>query len=351
LGLDSPDQRLVYLLALSPGMSDEIGIPVALLSITVKNDGFGTSLEDFPSRISVLMLSAEIPGRTNPPPRCVESRSPGKERDAESGLDNFGARYFGSSLGRFETPDPLPWLGWQRGNSRDRDRFAAFIGNPQNLNLYAYVDNNPLNRTDPTGMYICKGDAQQCQAVQNSLDAVKRAADTLSKGTDKEQALAKKLNGILGFYGKAGIDNGVKVGFADLSGAGQVGKTSTSSFFGLFKTTTITFDFHAFSHSYAFGAETAAHEGAHGADGPIATTFFGTPKWSSVLGTETHAYQAEAAVDRGLGMNTASDGNSPVWNTGWGAAAEANSANAINANATSNAVASCAASGGCDGQP
>jgi RHS repeat-associated protein len=30
----------------------------------------------------------------------------GKERDAESGLDNFGKCYFGSSLGRFMTPDP-----------------------------------------------------------------------------------------------------------------------------------------------------------------------------------------------------------------------------------------------------
>src|SRR5271154_766083 len=29
----------------------------------------------------------------------------GKERDSESGLDNFGARYFGSSMGRFMTPD------------------------------------------------------------------------------------------------------------------------------------------------------------------------------------------------------------------------------------------------------
>jgi RHS repeat-associated protein len=29
----------------------------------------------------------------------------GKERDAESGLDNFGARYYGSSVGRFMTPD------------------------------------------------------------------------------------------------------------------------------------------------------------------------------------------------------------------------------------------------------
>ena len=31
----------------------------------------------------------------------------GKERDAESGLDYFGARYFGSALGRFTSPDPL----------------------------------------------------------------------------------------------------------------------------------------------------------------------------------------------------------------------------------------------------
>jgi len=36
----------------------------------------------------------------------------GKERDSESGLDEFGARYYGSSLGRFMTPDwaakPVP---------------------------------------------------------------------------------------------------------------------------------------------------------------------------------------------------------------------------------------------------
>ena len=31
----------------------------------------------------------------------------GKERDAESGLDYFGARYYGPSLGRFTTPDSL----------------------------------------------------------------------------------------------------------------------------------------------------------------------------------------------------------------------------------------------------
>jgi RHS repeat-associated protein len=36
-----------------------------------------------------------------------------KERDSESGLDNFGKRYFGSSLGRFQTPDPV-LVSWRR---------------------------------------------------------------------------------------------------------------------------------------------------------------------------------------------------------------------------------------------
>ena len=35
------------------------------------------------------------------------SRYTGKERDTESGLDYFGARYYGSSMGRFMSPDPL----------------------------------------------------------------------------------------------------------------------------------------------------------------------------------------------------------------------------------------------------
>ena len=63
----------------------------------------------------------------------------GKERDAETGNDNFGARYYGSSLGRFMTPDPAGMM-------------AVDITSPQTLNRYAYVVNNPLSFTDPLGL-------------------------------------------------------------------------------------------------------------------------------------------------------------------------------------------------------
>jgi RHS repeat-associated protein len=60
----------------------------------------------------------------------------GKERDSESGLDNFGFRYYGSSMGQFMSPDD--------GTDQHPDK-------PQSWNLYTYGRNNPLVFTDPTG--------------------------------------------------------------------------------------------------------------------------------------------------------------------------------------------------------
>jgi RHS repeat-associated protein len=69
-------------------------------------------------------------------------RFTGKERDTESGLDEFGARYYGSSLGRFMQPD------WAAAPTAVP---YAHYGNPQSLNLYAYVENNPTTTGDPDG--------------------------------------------------------------------------------------------------------------------------------------------------------------------------------------------------------
>jgi RHS repeat-associated protein len=66
----------------------------------------------------------------------------GKERDVESGLDNFGARYNDSGLGRFMTPD---WA------AKPVTVPYANFGDPQSLNLYIYVENAPLSRIDAVG--------------------------------------------------------------------------------------------------------------------------------------------------------------------------------------------------------
>ncbi len=45
-------------------------------------------------------------GEGSPTPNPGPTHFTGKERDAESGLDYFGARYYGSGMGRFMSPDP-----------------------------------------------------------------------------------------------------------------------------------------------------------------------------------------------------------------------------------------------------
>jgi RHS repeat-associated protein len=81
-------------------------------------------------------------GGTDPSPNHFT----GKERDSESGLDYFEARYDASSLGRFMTPD--------LDNDPQGEPSAvpyADLNDPQTLNLYSYVRNNPTTLTDPDG--------------------------------------------------------------------------------------------------------------------------------------------------------------------------------------------------------
>jgi RHS repeat-associated protein len=117
----------------------------------------------------------------------------GKERDAESGLDNFGARYYSSSMGRFMSVDPAGLL-------------AVNFENPQTLNLYGYTMNNPLRYTDPTGMYVCK-DSAKCDSQEDKDFETARQHDLQSKNADERRAAAA--------YGDPGVANGVSVSFVD----------------------------------------------------------------------------------------------------------------------------------------
>jgi len=59
------------------------------------------------------------------------------ERDPETGSDYAVNRQYQTSAGRFMQPDPMP------------------SGDPQTLNRYAYVANDPVNATDPLGLLGC----------------------------------------------------------------------------------------------------------------------------------------------------------------------------------------------------
>jgi RHS repeat-associated protein len=87
----------------------------------------------------------------------------GKERDTESNLDYFPARYYNSNLGRFLSPD---------SDTLPDDVPYADFNNPQSLNLYAYVGNNPLSQTDADGhdVNVCTTGSdgnQQCSLLTN----------------------------------------------------------------------------------------------------------------------------------------------------------------------------------------
>ncbi len=89
----------------------------------------------------------------------------GQLRDGETGLDYFGARYYGSALGRFTSPDdPLV------------DQHAS---DPQSWNLYAYVRNNPLKNTDPNGLDCVNTSTQTSSGVEVTTERG-GSADTCS---------------------------------------------------------------------------------------------------------------------------------------------------------------------------
>jgi RHS repeat-associated protein len=190
----------------------------------------------------------------------VWPRYTGKERDTESGNDYFGARYYNSATGRFLSPDwsakvqPVPY---------------AKLGNPQTLNLYAYVGNNPLSRTDPTGHYVvsCGSDVKGCDKQMKSFN------DSISAGLkSKDQSVVQAARA----YGALGEKNGVNVSIVntvdpknkDVTGntgalAGTGGLQATADGKGFMQATQVNIQAGLSANQLS---DTAVHEGQHVAD-------------------------------------------------------------------------------------
>jgi RHS repeat-associated protein len=126
----------------------------------------------------------------------------GKERDNESGLDYMDARYYGSTMGRFMSPDPLG------GHTED----------PQTLNRYAYARNNPLVYTDTTGLDFnldcAKNNGTTCQGGNAYYkDANGDYQKTVIKSDDKGNLSDQSGNKYSGTF------DGKNVSFAGADGS------------------------------------------------------------------------------------------------------------------------------------
>ncbi len=289
------------------------------------------------------------------PCASIASRSSGKERDAESGLDNFGARYDASSLGRFMTPDPLLSSGRP--------------GSPQTWNRYAYVGNNPLRYIDPTGLYFftntCSSSDKACNAaftqtqtnVRNAYAATQAAYDKAVKNGDTKQAAALKrtLDG-LGAEGQKNA-RGQTVNISVNLGLNSPGQTS----FANGSTSTINVVLNPGMSNGEQGAQAAGvHEGVHA--GEIVP---GKPSWNQAYGLEQDAYGTGSYFSQAIGfenIHSPSNGSDMtngvldmskdfvLWSPGWAKADAATvdslRSKGVNAAAKDGADTDCA-NGGC----
>jgi len=174
----------------------------------------------------------------------------GKERDYESGLDNFTARYDSSSLGRFMSADPI-FIMPQK------------LIDPQQWNLYAYVRNNPLNLTDPTGMYTvsCGADDKKCN----------KAADKFEKQRQKDlKSKSIKVRNAAKAWGDRGEANHISVTFKTQQQVDQDAPTAPGYKTDAIVTATATADHQPdikaeFSENLGGNdlGQTIAHEGEH----------------------------------------------------------------------------------------
>jgi RHS repeat-associated protein len=127
----------------------------------------------------------------NPPANAKEKKLfTGHERDAETGLDYFGARYYRPQMGRFTSPDPIGLLGGG--------------------NFYAYVGNNPLRYIDPDGLQKI-APIEPIPTYRGGVDCDKNCQDQLWRQIQQQDSFNRYmieksfLNGTPGWLGREAV--------------------------------------------------------------------------------------------------------------------------------------------------
>jgi len=129
--------------------------------------GTGTITSSTPAEIQTLDYFAFGEQRINDKAGAFDEQVEyaGSEYDHNTSLNYMNARYFNGNQGRFISEDPIFLLAgsqnfdskwntnWRNIPKGDEIALSEYLSNPQNLNSYSYVTNNPLKYIDPTGEF------------------------------------------------------------------------------------------------------------------------------------------------------------------------------------------------------
>jgi len=153
-----------------------------------------------------------------------------KERDVETGLDYFGARYYGSLQGRFTSVDP--------------ENAGASLSVPQSWNGYSYTGGNPLVFTDPDGReyLVCgpNGNDGKCTTVSDEKFWAERKAFekdgnvyTGNRDFYKSGQIKNAEGGVVATYVQISIDDLAQRYIFAIRGAVDPIPKATAQFFGI----------------------------------------------------------------------------------------------------------------------
>ena len=136
----------------------------------------------------------------------TRQRFTGKERDNETGLDYFGARYFSSVQGRFTSSDEFTGGPTElfAAVAAHNPTFYADLFDPQSLNKYSYCLNSPLKFIDPDGH----------QATVSDSLAISIILPT-PRGIDSAKGIAKSVANVLIGASNIGNEFGKALGLGD----------------------------------------------------------------------------------------------------------------------------------------